>query len=932
MRKLYMRVFAALFTVVQFFGICFAQDNHKSYLSYSGQAELSAPLSVTLGPGFHIPPPAPGSSVRIFTTGRNYADCRPFVSSASINQNYISTRIFRAPGIDPNNLSVRGICEVNETVQYLDGLGRPLQTVRVHGGIAGEDLVQPVAYDAFGREEFSYQPYGAASSGGAYRAQAISEQLSFYLSQLPNSSISQTGKPFGRTVFEASPLNRVLEQGSAGSAWQPVTGSDSGHTVKMEQGANVAGDVRLWVVNSSGATLAQTDNGYYQAGKLYRTITKDENWQPGDGLKGASEEFRDFEGRVVLKRVWETGTKGLSTYYVYDDYGNLRYVLPPAVNLHTDRADAGVISSFVETDAVFDRFIYGYHYDGRNRVVRKKVPGKGWEELVYNPVDQVVFSQDAVQAQRSERAFVKYDALGRVTMGGVVTGQTGTRDIVQATVNAQSVFWDQRSIGANSFHGYENMSVPGNSPNMQLDVVNYYDHYDNIPFLPHNESANFANTKGLLVASKVKVLGTTDQFLWTVNYYDREGRVVKTYSQHYLAGAVSTSNYDITEHVWKFDGNLRSSVRRHYANDQSTKIVTRYEYDHMGRKAATFEDINDAGEVNLSFLAYNEIGQLKEKKLHNESQTTKLAYNERGWLKSSKSNEFSMELKYNDAVNGAQAQFNGNIANQRWGAGDVLPYTYVYGYDRLNRLKQGTASGLSYQMAEQVEYDVMGNISSLGRDGQVPNLYHYNGNRLARIDNVAGDYAYDVNGNAATDGRLGHMVQYNHLNLPFHVPSLNLTYTYDGGGRRIRKNSNGSVRYYIDGIEYKPDGSIDFIQTEEGIALNNGSDGYSYRYNLSDHLGNVRYSFDIYGGAVRRLQQDDYYPFGLRKSVSPVVTTNKYLYNGKEFQEELDGQYDYGARFYDPVIGRWKVVDPLAENHHGVSCYAYVLINPMNFI
>ncbi|AZI24059.1 RHS repeat-associated core domain-containing protein [Pedobacter sp. G11] len=914
--------------------ICFAQDNHKRLLAYDGAQNISAPLSVTLEAPFHIPPPAPGTSVRIFTTGRSYADCRPFVSSASSNQNFISTRIFRAPGIDPNNLSGRGICEVNETVQYLDGFGRPLQTVIVNGGLPGHDVVQPVGYDAFGREDKKYLPYSVWNNNGAYRSDAISGggQAAYY-NNPPSASIPQTGAAFGKVVFEASPLNRVLEQGSAGTDWQPVAGSDAGHTLKQRYGTNASGEVRRWVVSGNGASIAQDNSGYYLAGRLYLSTSNDENWQPGDEMKGATQEFKDLEGRVVLKRTWETVSKSLNTYYVYDDLGNLRYVLPPAVNLHTDRPDAGEISSFIESDPVFDRFIYGYHYDGRNRVIRKKVPGKGWEELIYNPLDQVVFSQDAVQAQRAERAFTKYDALGRVTMTGVEIGHTGTRIDVQATVNSYGAFWDKRSTAGNNLHGYDNASAPGNYPNMQIDVVNYYDDYD-IPGLPHNESASFSNmTKGLLTASKVKVLGTTDQFLWTVNYYDREGRVVKSYSQHYLTGAVSASNYDIVENVWKFDGNLMNSVRMHYANGQSTKIATRYEYDHMGRKAATFENINDAGEVNLSYLAYNELGQLQEKKLHNETQGTKLTYNERGWLRSSKSNEFSMELKYNDAVDGAEAQYNGNIANQRWGAGEALPYTFVYTYDRLNRLKRGAASGLSYPMSEQVEYDVMGNLKYLSRDGGNANSYDYqHGNRLWYVAYVTNGYAYDVNGNATTDGRSGYTVQYNHFNLPFHIPNINLTYTYDGTGRKIRKNSNGSVRNYIDGIEYKPDGTIDFIQTEEGLALNNGSGGYSYQYNLTDHLGNVRYSFDIYNGAVRRLQQDDYYPFGLRKSISPVATTNKYLYNGKEVQDELGGQYDYGARFYDPVIGRFSTVDPLADEFDHMSPYNYAMNNPILMI
>lgn len=104
------------------------------------------------------------------------------------------------------------------------------------------------------------------------------------------------------------------------------------------------------------------------------------------------------------------------------------------------------------------------------------------------------------------------------------------------------------------------------------------------------------------------------------------------------------------------------------------------------------------------------------------------------------------------------------------------------------------------------------------------------------------------------------------------------TYTYDATGRKLTRSKGGVSTHYVDGIQYSGP-TIDFVQTEVGIARRLSATEYSYEYNLTDHLGNVRVSFDIYEGAARKVQADDYHPFGKRIIVTAGFgVDNKYLY------------------------------------------------------
>ena len=104
-------------------------------------------------------------------------------------------------------------------------------------------------------------------------------------------------------------------------------------------------------------------------------------------------------------------------------------------------------------------------------------------------------------------------------------------------------------------------------------------------------------------------------------------------------------------------------------------------------------------------------------------------------------------------------------------------------------------------------------------------------------------------------------------------------------------------------------------------------------YYLKDHLGNTRI---VINNNAQLVEQHDYYPFGL-EFAGRQGGDIKYRYNGKELQDmKIGGRgldwYDYGARFYEPALGRWHVLDPLAEKAYETSSYVYVRNNPLNAI
>jgi len=380
------------------------------------------------------------------------------------------------------------------------------------------------------------------------------------------------------------------------------------------------------------------------------------------------------------------------------------------------------------------------------------------------------------------------------------------------------------------------------------------------------------------------------------------------------------------------------------ANSVTTTLLDQKGYDPRGRLIREWHSINGGTPVLVSSITYDEIERMNSNALGNSLVTTAFTYDIQNRLR--KINDpanlgtkpFALELQYNSPdVTGATAQYAGNISAARWIQQGASGQTYYYSYDSYSRMTGGIHGGGNNE--QSIGYDSNGNINALTRTGtQAAGLsYTYSGNRLTSLtkDGTPYSYAYDSNGNTTTDGLRGMSIAYNYLNLPKTVTKGSdvLTYIYDAAGNKLAEKINTTVNnFYTGAIVYKGDKTIDYIQTPTGIVRKVGTD-FIRQYNINDHLGNVRAVVNQ-SGTIE--QANDYYPYGLAFSYNNL-DKNRYLYNGKEIQNQtlaatFFGVYDYGARYYDPVIGRWNTVDPMAEKYYSFSSFVYCIGNPVRFI
>ena len=393
--------------------------------------------------------------------------------------------------------------------------------------------------------------------------------------------------------------------------------------------------------------------------------------------------------------------------------------------------------------------------------------------------------------------------------------------------------------------------------------------------------------------------------------------------------------------------------------------VYTYSYDYTDR-VSKVEHTLGGTKITLADYTYDSFGRLSTKSLHG-SAANKLtyAYNLRSWLTGITSTRFTQNLYYNTGV--GTARYNGNISSMTWKSGNestVRGYKFTYdGLDRMLNATYGETAGISTnanRFSENVTgYDKNGNIKGLQRYGQLSSTAYgmidnltltLNGNQLNRVDdavaastynggfefkngaNAADEYSYDANGNLTKDLNKGISgITYNFLNLPNAVTfsdGSTITYTYGADGTKLRTvhkiGSTTTTTDYCGNVIYE-NGVQKLLLTEEGYITLSDS---KYHYYLKDHQGNNRVVISQ-SGTVE--ETSHYYPFG--GVFASAGNVQPYKYNGKELDTKKGlNWYDYGARHYDAVLGRFITVDALYDKHFKVSPYVYCGNEPVGRI
>jgi RHS repeat-associated core domain len=844
---------------------------------------------------------------------------------------------------------------VKQVTEYVDGLGRPLQKVSKGFSPSGKDLVEPVIFNALGREQFRYLPYVSQTGNtndGKFKTNPFNDQKAFYENNTLNPGAAGESVYYAQTEYEASPLDRSIKTYAPGNTWakNDPAGVERGGNKPVEQQylINVAADaVRVWELPPN--SNIPTSSRVYEDGTLFKNVTKDEH-----GMRLV--EFKNKDKQTVLRRVeLNTGAADghsgwLCTYYVYDDLANLRCVIPPkAVDL--------IKNTWVIDAATAAGLCYLYEYDGRKRMIRKQLPGAGYTDMVYDVRDRLVFTQDGNLRAKNQWLTTFYDGFNRPVMTALYNSTTdrvslqnsmnsatsntqniaytfpGVADLVVAnydgvTQNYQATnsitFEDgfdsftnaefEVEINTSANQGTATITATNPLPNIPSSALTplSYAFYDNYSFpgvqaaqttdftKPQADSNPYAETvsgissmtKGLITGTKAKVLGTTDRWLTTTIYYNDKGRVIQAIADNISGGQ------DITTSLYDFKGKLLSTYLRQ-KNPRSgitpqTTLLTMISYDAAGRVKTVRKRLNDnpAWERTIADNTYDELGRLQSKRLGIKGTGAPL-----------ETQNFEYNIRgWQKSINKSYVNAAGNSSN--W-FGQELSYDYGFNVKQYNGNIAGSkwkSGGDKISRAYGYIYDNANRLTAA--DFTQQNGGSTNWTKDQKDFSVSG-ISYDPNGN------IGAMTQKGMVGTVATTIDQ-LTYSYRANSNQLAavgdpiNTTSAKLGDFINGTNSGDDYDYD-LNGNLIKDLNKNITAITYNHlNLPQSItisgkGSIQYLYDAIGNKVKKTVIDN--------TVTPSKTTVTDYMSGFVYRENVQELVGHEEGRMRPVISNGQLTD-----------------------
>lgn len=696
--------------------------------------------------------------------------------------------------------------EMNKLMEFFDGLGRVVQNVKWQSApkVSGVpyDIVEPFSYDGFDRSIQKFAAYRSSDTTGNLKFDAFAAQAAFWSVEQPGEHVF-----YQQTDFESSPIGRPTVQYKRGNSW-----AGSGRGVRKSYLFNTALDSvrQLYVDDGSGGL---STGAYYPAGRLYKEVTIDED-------SNRTIAFSNINGDLLLvgKQIVKGGSWPQSyalTYYVYNDIGQLRWVIQPEGVKSLQQSNWPVnYTTWMSTD-VAKKQCFKYVYGQRGNVVLKSTPGGGNVEMVYDLNANLRMYRDSVLKAAGKWKLFSYDALNRVSSIKIYT--MAYERVALATAFDSDAGFSPESWGSwsSTLREYQYDAYTfNNSEEFQLPID--FDSTQASGFFASSDTqAPFARPtrQARLVRGKltycVDYLADGEAYS-KVYYYDEDYRNIQTATYSDSRG----SEYLTTQ--FDFQGTkiaARSTVVNQQSAPGNTTVLLRNYYDHASRLIKATHKVGDGPEVTIDSsvydgtgrLSFKMIGQKKESSGYGNSpiESLQMDYSINGWLTGinrafatgqNASNYFGEAISYDYGF--SSQNYNGNVSGVSWRSiSDTAQRALGFAYGANNALlksdftqkasgnwSQGDlnfstlmGNGSDYTSA----YDLNGNIKASKNYGfagsssrvidQLSYAYQSGSNLLANVGdsavsttnyklqdfrdgaNTVDDYAYDGNGNMTAD-------------------------------------------------------------------------------------------------------------------------------------------------------------------------------------